>query len=72
MDLVFLSSEKISRIENIKFTFYNSMETMRIEFIFCQTLLVNNESKKTNPDDEILVNSEKISSWPFLRFLKLF
>lgn len=69
---MFLSSEKISRIENIKFTFYNSMETMRIEFIFYQTLLVNNESKKTNPDDEILVNSEKISSWPFLRFLKLF
>ena len=48
------------------------MKTMKIEFIFYQTLLVNSESKKTNPDDEVLVNSEKISSWPFLRFLKLF
>lgn len=49
------------------------METIKTEFIFYQTLLSKSTlNQKTNAGYKTLVNCEKVSSWPFLKFLKLF
>lgn len=49
MHSVWLSSEKISRIEDPKFTLYNSMETIRIEFTLEQTLLGKSTTNQGEP-----------------------